>query len=127
MGCQERHHDWVWIAVYDEQDRLPECGDGLRAHSGIDQVDLARVRGMVLLPQRAGLPMVQVKLSESMRPIFFRRNYIEINLRSGSNEGSRTIHCLGWEKTLPDGMKVASYTYCFDDGSVLVSDDFMAV
>lgn len=121
---------WVWVALYRDGEMLTECpcGDPARRHAAFADIDLTRVVSMALIPQQPGLPQVVMQLTDpSMRIVFFRRRYVELNVSSGSQRPNPTIHCLGWQKNLPDGTNVQSYTFVFEDGSVLVTDNRNAV
>jgi hypothetical protein len=127
-GCAECTDLWTWAVVYSDGVRFLECrGEGQR-HAAYADIDLDRVQAMALLPMREGLSQYVVKMtSPDMRPVFFRRRYVEVNVGAESVVGRQTIHCLGYQFATPGGCKVEHYTFVFEDGSTLLTNDRQAV
>jgi hypothetical protein len=103
--------------VYHDNTGLFECEGSSASHAAWAHIDVPRVQTMVLLPRREGLSQLAVRITHpSMRPVFFRRRAIELNL-AGQQSHWPTVHCLGYE--WPDG--TGSYTFAFEDGSVVLT------
>jgi len=128
MGSCEQCGDlWNWLAIYRDGEQLPEC-TGTGTHHVFADIELDRLESLAWIPIQAGLPQVVVVLSEpTMRPILFRRRQVELNMVSETMGARQTIHCLGWQKNLGDGCNVESFTFLFEDGSLLTSPDRNAV
>lgn len=118
---------WTWRAIYPDGSFLDEY-DEQGGHHGFAEVDLEHISIFVLLPTREGLPThhVLIDAASGQRPIFFRRRTLSVNPLTEAVEGSQTIHVLGWQRTI-QGQNIASYSFIYEDGSVLLSDDYQAV
>jgi hypothetical protein len=126
-GCSECSDSWTWVAIYRDGEQLHEC-TGTPPHHVFADIDLERLDQLAWIPRRDGLPQAVVAMSDStMRPILFRRRLVELNVSGGETGQRQTIHCLGWQKNLGDGCNVESFTFLFDDGSLLTSPDRNAV
>lgn len=108
--CPECQDSYTWLAMYRDGRTLAEC-DGSGQHAGFRDIDLERLQRLVLLSRSGGAARV-LDMQPGLIPIFFRRRFLEMN-----TENRTTIHCLGWRL---DG--VESFTFIFDDGSILVSN-----
>lgn len=75
---------------------------------------------LVLSPSRDSLKPV-ILAANGGKAIFFRRNYRGIGI-----EAAPTVTCIGFEKNI-GGRVHKSLVFAFDDGSVLLTDDFNAV
>jgi hypothetical protein len=119
--CPQCQDIFTWLAVYKDGSALSECsGNGI--HAAFAHIEQDRLASMILIPLRDGYPQVAVAMTdETMRPIFFRRRLIELNM-GGGDGGHNTIHCLGWRKP-----GIESFTFIFEDGSIVISDDRNAV
>lgn len=115
---------WSWVAHYDDETTLAEY-DQTGEH-GFADVDQSKLVAFRLIPHREGLPSPVLKVTADIRPIFFRRRTITIDPVSGREVGRSCVHCLGWQTTA-HGKNVASYTFFFEDGSVLITDNGQAV
>jgi len=126
--CQECFDTWMWLAVYHDGTPMQECyGTGAEHHTFAD-IDLDQLDCLSWIPRYDGLPQIVLPITEpTMRPILFRRRLLELNVSAETTSGRQTIHCLGWQKNLGDGCNVESFTFVFEDGSVLVSSDRNAV
>lgn len=126
--CSHCSDSWTWVAAYRDGEQLHEC-TGTPPHHVFADIDLERLDSLAWIPRRDGLPQMVVAITEpSMRPILFRRRLVELNVSGGGEEiGRQTIHCLGWKKPLPNGGCVESFTFLFEDGSLLSSPDRNAV
>lgn len=124
--CPQCKDAYTWLAVYNDNTALPECS-GTGIHAAFSHINLNKLDAMLMIPLRQGFPQVAIRITDqTMRPIFFRRRLIELNFTGDSRPGG-TIHCLGWQKNLRDGTNVESFTFIFEDGSIIISDDRNAV
>lgn len=106
--------DWTWEAIYDDASLCEYEPDGI-SH-GFSEVDTARLRQLILIPQKCENTHV-LHITEGLTPVFFRRRSINL---SSDNRGTTT--CMGWTRQV-GGELVESYTFFFSDGSVLLTDD----
>ena len=127
-SCAECRDTWSWVAIYRDGSQLHEC-QGRPPHHVFADIDLEHLESLAWIPrERNDLPQLAVQMTEpTMRPILFRRRLIELNVASEALIGRMTIHCLGWQKNLDDGRNVQSFTFMFEDGSMLTSPDRNAV
>lgn len=123
--CADCRDAWTWLVVYRDGSMLHEC-DGQNPHAAYADIDIEQVDKMALIPLRDGLPQLVVQIAPGMRPIFFRRRLIELQIADGDTVGSQTIHCLGYS-TNGNGPRTEHFTFVFDDGSTLLSNDRNAV
>ena len=116
--------DWTWVAIYDDGTTVCEVDDDGQAVHSLAHVDLARVISFTLLPRRDGLPQAIVTLApdRGQRLIFTRRRRIVLNPLSGEEVARRTIHLLGWQRTVR-GQNLKCVTYWFADGTSISADD----
>ncbi len=130
---------FLWRAIYsdaylDEQsDTASDCAGGDAVHTNDDRtehvfacIDQEHLLALVLIPQVPGLSTYVLKLTDGTRPIFFRRHQMTVNPLTGEEIDHTTVTCFGWQRSV-SGETVAAYTFLFDDGSVVVSDDLQAV
>lgn len=106
-----------------------DISEGHWQDHGFAEVDMARVVAVELIPQREDLAhhLVKIDTSRGQRPIFFRRRYINLDPVTFEEQRNRmSATCLGWQNTV-NGSNVASYTFYFDNGSSLVTDDHNAI
>lgn len=123
--CADCTDAWVWVAFYKDGTHLPECS-GLAPHKVVRNIDMERLDALAWLPRYEGLPQVIVRMEQpGMRPILFRRRLVTLSM-DGQGSPRQTIHCLGWTIDR-DGHELQSFTFMFEDGSVLVSPDRNAV
>jgi hypothetical protein len=115
---------WNWVAHYNDETCLHEVDEN--GQHGFADVDQSRLVAFQLIPNREGLPSPVLKITPDIRPIFFRRRTVTIDPANGGEVGRSCVHCLGWQTTVK-GTNVASYTFFFEDGSVLITDDYQAV
>ncbi|MGZ6347938.1 MAG: hypothetical protein ACXWQ8_00290 [Ktedonobacterales bacterium] len=112
---------YTWVAVYEDGSECREVEDDGTEHN-FSHVDVGRVRFFVLLPLRDGLRAHVLRIdSADQRPIFLRRTSMELS-PEGETLGQKRIHCLGWQKTI-SGVNVKAFTWIFEDGSLLVTDN----
>lgn len=111
--------NFSWRAHYNDGTVLDEEGHGFA------DVDQNKLTAFELIPNVPGRNGYVLKCTPEIRPIFFRRRTLTVSMQSGKEIGRSCIHCLGWQKTVK-GVNVASYTFIFEDGSVVVTDDFNA-
>lgn len=92
--------------------------------SSINQEQLVGLELVPTMPHLKG-GFVSIKTDQGMRPIFFRRRAV-MTTPDGVEVGRLRAYCLGWQKTIEVGgekRNVASYSFFFEDGSVLITDD----
>lgn len=119
------HEQYTWRAHYLDGTELDELGpDGVARPFAI--IDLAQVAALEAVPQEPGLVAHTVRITEGMRPIWFRRRRVEVDLESGEQLGMSTITCLGYQAT-ENGHNVQSFLFLFFDGSTLHTNDREAV
>jgi hypothetical protein len=113
---------WNWRAHYNDGTKLDEWENN--TEHGWKDVDLDRLVAFELIPDYdcLHLPRPTLSITPTMRPIFFRRNRVEIDPNGGNEVGRIVVPCLGWQKTI-EGVNVKSFTFYFEDGSVVVTDD----
>jgi hypothetical protein len=127
----------VWVVEYSDGSFLTEY-DEAGGRRGWKDIDVDRVKSMTIFATREGLASSTVKMtSPTMRPIFFRRRTLSVNLSEGEAETAGTVTCLGWQRTdtytdpdhpdLEITRNVKAYAFHFGDGSVLITDDHNAV
>jgi len=118
---------WSWVATYTDATQVAEYDADGREHA-FREVDLPRVASVALVPTVEGLPLHVVHLQPDLgqRPIFFRRRQRLLDLATGEEGATATIHVLGWQQTVGSA-NVKSLTYFFEDGSSLQSSDDQAV
>jgi hypothetical protein len=121
-----RNDAWEWRAIYTDDTYLDEFDEHDGTQHGWKDIDLERLHSFVLFSKREHLQSHLLRLTPEARPIFFRRRSIELSIESGEDQGRTTTTVLGMQRTVR-GVNVASYTYLFEDGSILVSDDFKAI
>lgn len=127
-GCVECVDLWTWVVLYRDGSQLLECRGDSQRHAAYKDIDLEQVQAMALLPLHDGLPQLTVKMSSpDMRPIFFRRHYVEINPELSAEVGRQTIHCLGYQLGSNEHKTAEHYTFVFPDGSILLTNDRQAV
>lgn len=127
--AQNDHPDdaWVWCALYRDFDPnnpdtyLPEYEHDGTAHGWAD-IDQSRLDKFVLYAQRDHLRTHVLQVSETSRPIFFRRRRIELNIATDETQGRSTVHVLGYQRTVR-GVNVKFATGFHEDGSVTLTDD----
>lgn len=122
---------YMWRVHYTDGEIFPEVTEA-GEDRGFALVDLARVAAVEIIPMFDHLKSALVKIdaASGMRPIFFRRRYIGLNYMDGTETNRATVTCLGWQKTLFVGgeeRNSASYTFFFEDGSILITDDHNAI
>ncbi len=123
---------YVWEAVYDNGaaslNEWERKEDGNVVKHWFADIDLKRCTAFVLHALVPGLRDLALKIDREsgQRPIFFRRYPSELNLQTGETIKHEPIHVIGWQRTVA-GRNVASYTFVFPDGSILLSDDKNAV
>lgn len=112
-----------WQAVYEDGSTFDEFDEHGTLH-GFVEVDHTLVTTFRLMPYDPTLPIHEVKIdvNSGMRPIFFRRRLLNIDLNRGVRYGEDTIHCLGW---VLNG--ISCYVFIRSDGSVIISTDLNAV
>jgi len=121
--CKHCFDNWMWVAVYDNDELLPECpADSHGRHMAFADIDRSRLVSLLLAPRVEGLPQIAVQVPPGAEPVLFRRRYVELQFSAGGAVGPNTIHCLGWEKN-----GVGAYTFAFEDGSILTTSDRNAV
>ena len=122
---------YMWRVHYTDGEMYPEVTE-TGEDRGFASVDLSRVAAVEIIPLFSHLKSALVKIdaASDMRPIFFRRRFIGLNYEDGSETNRATVTCLGWQKTLDIGgekRNVANYTFFFEDGSILITDDHNAI
>lgn len=113
--------DWSWVALYRDSTALPECQGADLAHHRFADVEIDRCIGIILIPNRQHLPIHQLRLLSGGRPIFFRRRVLPVGDVDPQRLQGAT--CLGWQMTVDKKVNVASYTFYFEDGRTIVSDN----
>jgi hypothetical protein len=118
---------WTWVVEYADGAELRECGPDGGDH-GFAEVDHARAARLLLLPAREGLTahVVTVDAAAGERLIFFRRRTVRTDPATDEAAYEATVHCVGFQRTTR-GVNFQTFTFLFDDGSVLVSSDRNAV
>jgi hypothetical protein len=116
---------WLWRAHYTDGTMLDEH-EGDKIH-GWKDVDLDRLAAFELVPQDVDgeysiLPQPLLKVTPTMRPIFFRRNVVIVDPHTYEEKDRIILPCLGWQKTV-EGVNVKSFTFYYEDGSIVVTDD----
>ncbi len=120
---------WHWRAWYRDGSVLNEY-DAAGKH-GFKEINLQEVVAFELVPQYNGYAAIHVRIDKpGMEPVFFRRRTIPISIDGQQLPGmpqmaQTTIHILGWKRSI-NGQEIGSYTFLYEDGSILVSDDFQA-
>lgn len=123
-----KHADaWWWVATYDDGTNVSEVDENLCSVHAMADVDVSRVIAFTLIPTRpeSGLPCPTVELEPAtgQRVIFTRRRSITIDPNGPGREvGRKTVHLLGWQRTV-NGKNVKAVAYWFEDGSCLFSDN----
>jgi hypothetical protein len=125
---------WHWRIHYTDGTILDEYDQDAPDGRGFASVDLPRVRAVELIPQREGLRnhAVKIEADKGMRPIFFRRRLMPVDLSGEFPTGVvvASLTVLGYQKTLEGlngPLNSSHYTFFFEDGSVLVTDDHNAI
>lgn len=109
-----------WWAVYTDDSCIGELDrDEGRVFA---EVDLAHVKTLVLLPCKWDGPSHGVDIPQGATPVFFRRRSIKLHPLQGETGNRTTTHCIGWKRG-----DEATYLFCFDDGSTLLTSDLQAV
>lgn len=120
--------NWTWTVLYQDGTELTEEQAG-----GFGNVEIERVRVLVVSDRNDPKTQFAVHISEGMRPIFFRRkrqltindpSAVPIEYFMADGELCTTITfatVLGWQKTL-NGRNVKSLTWLMHDGSVAITD-----
>ena len=97
----------------DKKIKLGEEADGKKF--GYSDIDRDKLSAFSL--EKDGEEIIRLHLDEDKRLIWRERNYIV----AGSK--AKTIHLLGWQKTIK-GENVQSIAYVFDDGKVELAGRF---
>lgn len=121
MTDQPYTNAFLWRAIYDDhgEDTLDEHDAEGTPHT-FAEIDQARLRAFVLMPQRPELQPVALHLESGQRLIFFRRTNIDFN---GPQAGiPRKAHVIGWQQTVK-GTSVKSMLAVFDNGAALMVSD----
>ena len=120
--CAQCQDAWSWVVRYRDGTMLYECMGERAPHAAWADVNVPMVDSLLLIPRRAGLTQIACQVPHDATPLLFRRRYVELNVIGEQVVGRQTIHCLGYER---DG--VGSYTFAFEDGSVLQTSNRNAV
>ncbi len=119
---------WFWAAHYKDGTHL--CEIDSKGRHAFAEVDQSKLSEFVLIPHKEGLSVHKLKISPTMRPIFFRRRTITVDPNTMEEKGRECVHCLGWQTTIGRGKSkrnISTYNFIFDDGTVLTSDNHDAV
>ncbi len=119
---------WFWLARYKDGTIL--CEIDSRGHHAFAEVDQSKLDEFRLIPTRDDLQVHILQITPTMRPIFFRRRTITVDPNTGEEKGRECVHCLGWQTTVGRGKSkrnISTYSFIFDDGTVLTSDNHDAV
>lgn len=123
---------YQWRAIYDDGTMLDEYGEDAPDGRGFSQIDLDRLRYFVLVPSDDKREHVIIDIREDFRPIFYRRRFNMANANAllteegVSAEYVGSVYVLGLQTTA-NGKNVAIYTFVFENGQVLISDNYQAV
>jgi hypothetical protein len=113
---------FTWHVEYRDGTILREYDETDSPGRGFAEVDQAQVQTVALsLPTLPPQSVHHVSVPDGATPIFFRRRKIELNPNTGE-QTQMTIHCIGWKN---DDRGI--YLFACDDGSTLLTTDFMAV
>lgn len=115
---------WTWVATYFDGRILDECGPEHHVFADIDQDNLST---LAWEPRDDSLPMVCVQVGPGSLPILFRRRLLTVDFSgAGEPQPPNVVHCVGTIRAVGNET-VGSYTFVFENGSVLVSDNLQAV
>lgn len=115
---------YMWCITYRDGTDAKEFDGPDTIGRGFAEVDHAQVKGLHLLPLRAGsMRSHVVAIPEDGTPLFFRRRTLSLDPMSDEDAKTQgTVHCIGWKR-----VDQAVYLFIWEDGSSLLTEDLQAV
>lgn len=111
---------YTWRVLYQDGTQIPEFDESRPDGRGFAEVDSSQVVALELLQDQEIAHRASILAHAT--PVFVRRRRIVVNPEDESIVNCSTVHCIGWNRG-----EDTSYLFIFEDGSTLLSSDFMAV